>query len=119
MITRSAARGTGVHRTGSPRSGPPPNRPPAPVPPPPPRWRNWLLAAGVIVTLALFLLPLRSGTGAQQLSYSQLKSDVSTNQVRSVAIGPDGAISGTLTNGTSFTSSYPVGIQDPQFAQLL
>jgi cell division protease FtsH len=74
----------------------------------------------VIITLALFLLPLRSsGTSAQQLSYSQLKSDVTANQVRSVAIGPDGAISGTLTNGTNFTSSYPTGIQDPQFAQLL
>jgi 3-hydroxyisobutyrate dehydrogenase-like beta-hydroxyacid dehydrogenase len=34
--------------------------------------------------------------------------------VRAVAIGPDGDISGTLTNGTAFTSSYPTGIQDPQ-----
>jgi cell division protease FtsH len=74
----------------------------------------------VIITLALFVLPFgSSGGNAQQLSYSQLKSDVSANQVRSVAIGPDGSISGALTNGTNFTSSYPIGIQDPQFAQLL
>jgi cell division protease FtsH len=74
----------------------------------------------VIITLALFVLPFgSSGGNAQQLSYSQLKSDVGANQVRSVAIGPDGSISGALTNGTNFTSSYPIGIQDPQFAQLL
>jgi cell division protease FtsH len=74
----------------------------------------------VIITLALFLLPLgSSGGNAQQLSYSKLKGDVTANQVRAVAIGPDGSISGTLTNGTNFTSSYPAGIQAPQFAQLL
>jgi cell division protease FtsH len=79
-----------------------------------------VLLAGVIITLGLFLLPLgSSGSGAEQLSYSQVKTDVSANQVRSVAIGPDGNMSGTLTSGKSFTSSYPTGIQDPQFAQLL
>ncbi|HEY0450432.1 ATP-dependent zinc metalloprotease FtsH [Actinophytocola sp.] len=79
-----------------------------------------MLLAGVIITLGLFLLPLgSSGSGAEQLSYSQVKTDVSANQVRSVAIGPDGNMSGTLTSGKSFTSSYPTGIQDPQFAQLL
>ena len=114
------SRGNAVHRTSSARSGPPPNPPPTPAPPPPPRWRNWLLLAGVIVSLALFFLPIgSSGNSAQQLSYSQLKSDVTANKVRSVAIGPDGNISGTLTDGKTFTSSYPTGIQDPQFAQLL
>ena len=120
MITRSAGREGGVHQTGSARSGPPPNPPPAPAPPPPPRWRTWILLAGAIITLALFVLPIgSSGSSTQQLSYSQLKTDVTADKVRSVAIGPDGDISGTLTSGTSFTSSYPTGIQDPQFAQLL
>jgi cell division protease FtsH len=113
------SRGNTIHRTGSARSGPPANPPPAPAPPPPPRWRNWVLLAGVIVSLALFFLPIGSSGSSQQLSYSQLKSDVTANKVRAVAIGPDGDISGTLTNGTAFTSSYPTGIQDPQFPQLL
>jgi cell division protease FtsH len=79
-----------------------------------------LLVAGVIVTPALFFVPATSsGGGAEQLGYSQLKTDIADNQVRSVAIGSDGNISGTLTNGTAFTSSYPPGIADPQFAQLL
>jgi cell division protease FtsH len=107
------------HRTGSARSGPPPDRPPAPAPPPPPRWRHWLLVAGVLVTVALFFLPIPTTGKVTQLSYSQLKTDVAAGQVTSVALGSDGSISGKLTNGTSFTSSYPLGLQDPQFAQLL
>jgi cell division protease FtsH len=59
---------------------------------------------------------LGQGRAAQ---LSQLKSDIAAGQVKSVALGPDGAISGTLTNGTKFTSSYPTSLQDPQFAQLL
>jgi len=77
-----------------------------------------LLVAGLLLTVALFL-PVPTGSSPQQLSYSQLKTDIGAGQVASVAIGPDGNISGKLTNGTSFTSSYPVSLQDPQFAQLL
>jgi cell division protease FtsH len=73
----------------------------------------------VVLTVVLFLLPSPNSGNVQQLSYSQLKTDVAAGQVASVALGPDGAISGKLTNNTSFTSSYPIGLQDPQFAQLL
>jgi cell division protease FtsH len=107
------------HETGTARSGPPPDRPPTPAPPPPPAWRNWLLIAGVVVTVVLFLVPVPTGSKVQQLSYSQLKHDIAAGQVASVALGPDGSISGKLTNGTKFESSYPTGLQDPQFAQLL
>jgi cell division protease FtsH len=78
-----------------------------------------LLILGVVLTVALFLVPSRTAGNVEQLGYSQLKSDIAAGQVTSVAIGPDGNISGTLTNGTGFTSSYPLGLQDPQFAQLL
>src|SRR5215207_7009578 len=113
-----AGRRTGVHRSRPARPVLPTDRPPAPAPPPPPRWRNWLLVAGLLLTLALFL-PIRTGSSPQHLSYTQLKIDVAAGQVASVALGPDGNISGKLTNGASFTSSYPVNLQDPQFAQLL
>jgi cell division protease FtsH len=108
------------HLTGTARSGPPPDRPPSPAPPPPPpAWRSWLLIVGLLLTVALFLLPVPTAGKAEQLGYSQLKSDIAAGQVQSVALGPDGGISGTLTNGTKFTSSYPTSLQDPQFAQLL
>ncbi|HEU4898868.1 MAG TPA: ATP-dependent metallopeptidase FtsH/Yme1/Tma family protein [Actinomycetota bacterium] len=93
--------------------------PPTPAPPPPPRWRGWLLIAGLILTVVLFLVPVPSSGKVEQLSYAQLKSDLAAGQVASVAIGPDGDISGKLTNGTKFTSSYPTNLQDPQFARLL
>jgi cell division protease FtsH len=108
-----------VHPTGSARSGPPPDRPVASAPPPPSRWRNGLLVIGLLLTAALFLLPIPTSRNVEQLGYSQLKSDIAAGQVASVALGPDGSVSGQLTNGTKFTSSYPVDLQDPPFAQLL
>jgi cell division protease FtsH len=69
--------------------------------------------------VVLFLLPLPTAGKVEQLSYSQLKSDLRAGQVASVALGPDGGITGKLTNGSKFTSSYPVALQDPQFTQLL
>jgi cell division protease FtsH len=119
ITTMPAGRWARRHLTGTARSGPPPDRPPSPAPPPPPRWRNWLLILGLLVTVALFLLPVPTTGKVTQLSYSQLKSDIAAGQVRSVSLGPDGGVSGKLTNGTKFTSSYPTAIQDPQFAQLL
>jgi ATP-dependent Zn protease len=107
------------HRTGTARSGPPPDRPPTPAPPTPPAWRNWLLIAGLVLTVVLFLLPVPTARKVEQLSYSQLKSDIAAGQVASVALGADGSVSGKLTNGTRFTSSFPTSLQDPQFAQLL
>jgi cell division protease FtsH len=118
MITRRADRWSLIHRTGPTNPGPPPDRPAAPAPPSPPKWRNWLLLAGVLVTLALFLLPT-PGHSVDKLNYSQLKSDIAAGQVSSIDLGPDGNISGKLTNGTSFSSTYPVGVQDPQLFQLL
>jgi cell division protease FtsH len=119
ITTMPAGRWTVRHRTGTARPGPPPDRPPTPAPPPPPRWRNWLLIAGLILTAALFLIPVPSGGKVEQLSYSQLKSDIAAGQVASVEIGPDGTVSGKLTDGAKFESSYPTNLQDPQFAQLL
>ncbi|HEV3012286.1 MAG TPA: ATP-dependent zinc metalloprotease FtsH, partial [Actinomycetota bacterium] len=119
MTTTMRAGQWDQHETGTARSGPPPDRPPSPAPPPPPRWRIWLLLAGLVVTVALFLIPVPSAGKVEQLSYSELKSDIRAGQVASVAIGSDGNISGKLTSGTRFESSYPTNLQDPEFTQLL
>jgi cell division protease FtsH len=107
------------HETGTARSGPPPDRPSSPAPPPPPRWRNWLLIAGLVLAVVLFLVPAPRSGKVEQLSYSQLKSDIAAGQVASVAIGPDGGITGRLKDGARFESTYPTTLQDPQFIQLL
>jgi cell division protease FtsH len=117
MLSIRAGRSGTVPRPRSGGSDPAPERPTPAAPPPAPKWRNWLLVAGLLLTLALFL---PSGGGrTQQVAYSQLKSDIAAGQVASVAVGPDGGITGKLSSGTLFTSSYPVGLQDPQFTQLL
>jgi cell division protease FtsH len=61
------------------------------MPPPPPRWRNWLLSVGIV---------LPTSPTVTRLSYSQLKSDIAAGQVVSVALSPDGSISGQPTNGS-------------------
>ena len=119
MITLRVGRRSTVHLSGSAKSVPPPDRPARPVSPPPPRWRNWLLFVGILLTAVLFLVPIPTSSNVTQLSYSELKSDIAAGQVASVALSPDGSVSGQLTNGTKFTSSYPVDLHDPQFAQLL
>jgi cell division protease FtsH len=109
------------HLSNTAKSGPPPDRAPNQAPPPPPWWRNWLLVAGLLLTVALFLLPGRMQQArVVELDYQpELKDKIAAGQVQSVEIGSDGHIAGKLKDGTEFTSSYPVNLQDPQFAQLL
>jgi cell division protease FtsH len=109
-----------VHRSNQAKSGPPPDRPPTPAPPPPPRWRSWLPAIGLLLSLILLFLPGRMSQGeAQQLNYTQLKERVAAGQVQSVQLGSDGHVDGKLKNGQEFRSSYPTQIEDPEFSRLL
>jgi cell division protease FtsH len=75
-----------------------------------------------MLTLAILLLwpGRRSGNSEVTLNYQpQLKDKIIAGQVKSVEIGSDGHITGVLTDGTRFRSSYPVNLPDPQFTQLL
>ncbi len=77
-----------------------------PAPSPPPTWRNWLLYIGLAFTLLLFFLPL-GRAGSTELSYTQFLNKVAANQVKSATIDSDGSVSGTLSNGTNYTSQIP------------
>jgi cell division protease FtsH len=109
------------HHSNTAKSGPPPDRPPRGAPPPPPRWRSWLPFLGLLITLALLLIPGRMQQGQViNLDYSPgLKDKIAADQVQSVEIGSDGHIQGKLKDGTRFTSSYPTNLQDPEFTKLL
>jgi cell division protease FtsH len=107
------------HPTGSARPGPPNDRPKAPAPTPPPRWRMWLLPAGIIITLLLFTLPHTSSTPTKNFSYSTFLSQVEKGDVRTASVNPGGAISGTLKGGDNYTSQIPTAIDDTQLAPTL
>jgi cell division protease FtsH len=108
-----------THHTSPAKSGPPRDKPPKPAPPPPPRWRNWLLPIGLLLTAALFFAPNMNRSTVQTLPYSQVKQQVEQGKVASITISnPGGMITGKLKNGTEFRSQTP-GIEDPQFAQEL
>jgi len=109
------------HPSNKAKSGPPPDRPANQAPPPPPRWRSWLPFIGLLITAILLLVPNRMGQGQiTELDYAPaLKEKIAAGQVQSVEIGSDGNIEGKLKDGTSFRSSYPTNLQDPEFTKLL
>jgi cell division protease FtsH len=109
------------HRSSPAKSGGPRDRPPAPAPPPPPRWRAWLPAVGLLISVLIFSL-LSGGMNQnqpQKLSYTDLKAKVAAGQVASVSIDNDGRVKGKLHDGTSFTSAVPTALGDAELAKLL
>jgi cell division protease FtsH len=97
---------------------PPPGDKPTPgkPPPPPPAWRHWLLPAGILVALFLWIyLPAVHTAGQTTLTYTQFLTDVGKGTVKTVTIAQSGGTSnGTLTNGTNYTVVIP-----PQAGQSL
>jgi cell division protease FtsH len=109
------------HRSSPAKSGPPPDRPKPPAPPPPPRWRAWLPAIGLLISIFIFSL-LSGGmrqNRPQELTYTDLKAKVAAGQVASIDIDKDGVINGKLRDGGRFTSDRPTSIGDDGFAKLL
>ena len=93
---------------------------PAPPPPPPHPGRTWLPFVGVGATLLLLRTLGARGTSSRvAFSYSAFLSQVQSNHIRSAVINPAGAVSGTLTNGTGYTSQIPSALPDPQLPGLL
>jgi cell division protease FtsH len=59
------------------------------------------------------------GPSSHAFSYSAFLSQVQSNHIRSAVINPAGAVSGTLTSGTGYTSQIPAALPDPQLPALL
>lgn len=100
--------------TTSAKSGPPRDRTPAPAPPPPPAWRRYLIPAGVSLTLLFFLFggALFSSSPGKHLDYSMVLADVQQGQVKDLTIASNGNISGTLKDGSAFTSAVSNVVND-------
>ncbi len=80
----------------------------------------WLLVAGIVVTVLLFLTPsMSSGTPTQNLSYTDFVNNVTDNQVQTATINSSGHVSGKLANGHNYTSQIPTALTDIQLSPLL
>jgi cell division protease FtsH len=107
------------HFTTSAKPGQPLDRGPAPASPRPPRWRTFLLPAGLLITFLLFSIPHMTGTPTKNFSYSTFLSQVDGNHVHTASINPTGAVTGTLKNDDNYTSQIPTAITDDRLAPAL
>jgi cell division protease FtsH len=110
------------HETRSART--PPDRDPrrdrGPAPPPPPKWRNWFVVAALVAwALILFVPSIVRSKPPTSLSYSQFVSRVESNRVKTATINSTGGVSGTLTNGTRYTSQIPTALNDNKLSTTL
>jgi cell division protease FtsH len=113
MSTRNAHRfnSSGPDRQSEKSSAPPPA--------PPHLRRTWLPFVGVGAALLLLRTLGARGPSSRAFSYSAFLSQVQSNHIRSAVINPAGAVSGTLTSGTGYTSQIPAALPDPQLPGLL
>ncbi|MGB8649713.1 MAG: ATP-dependent zinc metalloprotease FtsH [Mycobacteriales bacterium] len=94
--------------------GPEPKRPSGQAPPPErPTGRTWIVP--LLITLAavavLVLLGRGTGTGTSY-DYTTFVNKVTADTVKEVTISSNGSVTGTLRDGTQFTSTVPTGIGD-------
>ncbi|WAL68951.1 ATP-dependent zinc metalloprotease FtsH [Amycolatopsis cynarae] len=103
------------------KSGPPPDPIKKPEPPRPPAWRSWLLPLGLLITMVLLFLPsiLTGSTTTQSYSYTDFLSKVDAGQVKTVDVDDKGSLSGTLKDGTQFTTQIPTALGNNQLEQQL
>ena len=96
-----------------PKAPPPGDKPVPTAPPPPPGWRHWLWPGALLVMVVLYLfLPGIHLTQPVSLKYSQFISDANAHKVKDVTFqsssnGSNTTVTGTLTDGKSFTTVIP------------
>src|SRR5258708_9426465 len=96
-----------------PNPPPPGDKPVRTAPPPPPGWRHglWPIALIAVVLLYIFLPGINIKTPVS-LTYSQFISDASAHKIKTVdfgngASGSNTTVTGTLTNGSAYTTAIP------------
>ncbi|MQS15646.1 ATP-dependent zinc metalloprotease FtsH [Streptomyces kaniharaensis] len=102
---------------GPPRGGPTPGKPPPK--PPPPTLRRWLLPIGALLALILLLVVQSPGPRGTRYGYTDFLNRVGAGQVRTVDVTDTGGVSGTLKDGTHFTSQIPTALDTSQLSRSL
>ncbi|MDT0466160.1 ATP-dependent zinc metalloprotease FtsH [Streptomyces gibsoniae] len=118
MITR--VRMPHRHLTPPARSGPPREPPRPPTQPPRAGWQWWIMPlVWVLFLVVLMLVRAPSGTPPTHLTYTDFVGKVGVGQVKTVDINDKGGVSGTLKNGTKFTTQLPTALGTGQLQQQL
>jgi cell division protease FtsH len=104
--------------TGQAKTPPTADRRTPPAPPPPPRWQRWLPLIGLVATAVLLFWPMGT-TEPTELSYTAFLSRVRSGTVSTAVIDANGAVSGSLKDGTDYTTQIPVALQDTDLASEL
>jgi cell division protease FtsH len=86
---------------------PPGDKPGSSAPPPPPAWRHWLWPIALLAFLLLWLFLPTLHTNEVSLTYSQFLSRVSSHQVKTITLGSNGASTGTLSDGKTYSTVVP------------
>ncbi len=77
------------------------------APPGPPAWRHYLWPLAIVLSILLFLVVPATQSQQVTITYSQFLKDVSAHKVKTVTIGTNGSASGTLSDGSSYTTVMP------------
>jgi cell division protease FtsH len=99
------------------RPRPDPSRPPST--PSWPRRRPWLVLAIAVAAIIAGRSFATRGASTRAYNFSSFLSQVQSNHIRTAAIDPNGAVSGTLTNGHGYSSQIPTALQNPNLSGLL
>ncbi len=83
------------------------------------RRRPWLMLAIVAATFVALRNFGARGAPTRVYNFSSFLSQVESNHIRSASIDPNGAVTGILTNGRSYSSQIPTALQNPQLSGLL
>ncbi|MEU0510479.1 MULTISPECIES: ATP-dependent zinc metalloprotease FtsH [unclassified Amycolatopsis] len=95
------------------KPGPPPDPAPKPQPPKPPAWQRWLSPLLWLVVLGAVLGPIwLFSPGGSTLPYTEFVAKVDANQVEKVTVDDVGTVTGTLRDGTAFSSQVPTALGD-------
>ena len=106
-------------QTNSANSGSHSDRSRTPAPPAPSGWRHWLPFAGVGAAVLLLLTRGMGRASTLSYSYSTFLSQVQANHIKTAIIDPGGAVTGTLTSGTRYSSQIPTALGDGQLPAIL
>jgi cell division protease FtsH len=97
------------------KPGPPSDPPPPAAPKKTPQWLHTLWLVGLAITVLLLFVPAPSKT-VTSLSYSDWKTQVDANNVKTASIDPNGKVTGKFADGKDYQSRVPSAITDDALA---